>query len=101
MQAIAVTTTESMIILHQIRFENGKYIANKEDELAMEASPTNFSLTKDSLVYCEKSDDNKAYLAFYRSTDLRCQYMWMLINSQEIGGTLNPGEMKNVVDQLV
>ena len=78
---IAVTTTENQLILHKINTENGKYTAKKEDSLSMKESPTNFSLCKDSLIYCEKDENNDVHIAFYRSTDVRCLYMWILLNS--------------------
>lgn len=100
MQAIAVTTTENQLILHKINLENGKFKAKKEDCLAMKESPTNFSLSKDSLIYCEKDENNEVHIAFYRSTDVRCLYMWLLLNS-DAKDVYTPGDLMNIVDTLV
>jgi len=101
MQAIAVTTTENNLVLHKIILDaDGKYSSQKEDTLPMKDSPTNFSLNKDSLVYCEKDEGEDISIAFYRSTDLRCLYMWLLTNSQA-KSVFNPGELMKIVDILV
>lgn len=101
MQAIAVTTTENNLVLHKILLDDaGKYRSIKEDTLPMKDSPTNFSLNKDSLVYCEKDEGDQISIAFYRSTDLRCLYMWLLTNSAA-KTVYNPGELMKIVDILV
>ena len=107
MQAIAVTTTENNLILHKINLNSdGKYTSKKEDSLEMKESPTNFSLSKDSLIYCEKDENGKVDIAFYRSTDVRCLYMWLLTNVKQLKDEKGnyqymPGDLNGIVDQLV
>ena len=107
MQAIAVTTTENKLILHKINLNSdGKYSSKQEDEINMKESPTNFSQCKDSLIYCDKDENGKVDIAFYRSTDVRCLYMWLLSNIKDLkdsnGNALyNPGDLNGIVDQLV
>jgi len=101
MGAIAVTTTENNLILHKITTDSeGRYQTNKEHQIEMRDSPTNFSLNKDSLVFCEKEDSSDVQVAFYRSTNLRCLYLWLLLNS-EAKDIFNPGQYKDIVDVLV
>jgi hypothetical protein len=101
MGAIAVTTTENKLILHKINIDDeGKYTAKKEHWIEMRDSPTNFSLNKDSLVFCDKDETQDVQVAFYRSTNLRCLYLWLLLNS-DAKDTFNPGQYKDIVDVLV
>jgi hypothetical protein len=52
------------------------------------------------LVFCDKDETQDVQVAFYRSTNLRCLYLWLLLNS-DAKDTFNPGQYKDIVDVLV
>jgi hypothetical protein len=69
-------------------------------ENVVKEAPNNFSLQKDFLIYADRGLEEKAFnVAFYRSTDIKCLYMWLLKHSP-VFKHFTPGEIHEAITLL-
>ena len=67
----------------------------------MEEQTDNSPLGRDSLTHFNyDSETRKAEICFYRATDTRCMYMWILEQSK-IAEHYTPAILKEIVEVLV
>ena len=69
-------------------------------ENVVKQAPNNFSLQKDFLIYADRGLEDKSFnVAFYRSTDIKCLYMWFLKHTS-IVQHFSPGELNEALQML-
>lgn len=100
MGQIAVTTNNNKIAAHQLYDNNGKTASRLIMESEVKAAPNNFSLQKDFLIYADRGlEADNFNVAFYRSTDIKCLYMWFLQHTP-VFKHFNPGELNEAINML-
>jgi len=87
--------------VYQLVEKDGKYEARKTEDKQLKETPDNAPLNRESLTCFDYNfDSNIASIGFYRATDTRCLYMWILKQSK-IAENYNPAILKEIIDVLV
>jgi hypothetical protein len=81
MQTLTITGLDD-IRVYEMYEKDGKLGARKSEERKLEDNPDNSPLNRESLTCFDYDYKSKvAKIGFYRSTDTRCLYLWILKNS--------------------
>ena len=69
-------------------------------ENVVKEAPNNFSLQKDFLIYADRGLENDEFkVRFYRSTDVKCLYMWFLKHTP-VHKYFTPAELNECISML-